>query len=722
MNSDLFLQWAPMAVSLFNTILPVWLGLTVLLNAEKRTLGIWMAGGGLLMGAFFFLSHTIILAQGGELYNPGVNFWWHAGWIPVILAPFAWYGVMLWYTGYWEEVGSPLNRRHRPWLILISTFTSILLLLLVFRNPLPSFSQVIRLELVASPSLAGIPMLILFYPLYILLCIGLSLDALLIPGPTLRVMGHLARQRARPWLVASSIILLLVSLLVGGVMLWVVLKAPSLFFGPQMGRAVSWLDLAIATLIAAAIVATGQAIVSYEVFTGKTLPRRGLMRYWQRALILAGGYSLIISFSLALDIQPIYSLLLGAGLMVIFYALLGWRAYIEREHLITSLRPFIESTHLYEQAQRLVAPAESPGAKDPFHALCKEVLGTRLAFLIPMGSMAPLFGAPLAYPDDQDPPPAKVPELFSQLASSQALCLPLEPLDYGGVSWAVPLWDERGLAGVLLLGEKQDNGLYTQEDLEFARLAGERLVGSQASAEMGRRLLALQRKQMVESQVVDRRARRLLHDEVLPRLHAALLALSASGIKPEREDLNPMTLLEEAHHDIADLIRDIPAASSPEVMKLGLIGALKSQVEGELKNAFDEVTLDIDPLAAQYEEKIPYLTAEALFYAAREVMRNAAKHAVPQSVGDPLRLHIAIEWREGFQIVVEDNGAGFTDPALKTDNGGQGQGLALHSTILAVLGGALSVENAPHAGTLVRMSLPAAHIGLDDSEGSDVSL
>ena len=31
-----YIDWAIMAVSLFNTILLVWLGLTVLLNAERR--------------------------------------------------------------------------------------------------------------------------------------------------------------------------------------------------------------------------------------------------------------------------------------------------------------------------------------------------------------------------------------------------------------------------------------------------------------------------------------------------------------------------------------------------------------------------------------------------------------------------------------------------------------------------------------------------------------
>src|SRR5439155_25530159 len=105
------------------------------------------------------------------------------------------------------------------------------------------------------------------------------------------------------------------------------------------------------------------------------------------------------------------------------------------------------------------------------------------------------------------------------------MCIALEPARYGDATWAVPLWSERGLIGVLLLGEKRNGGLYTQEEIEIARASGERLIDTQASAEMARRLMALQRQRLMESQVVDRRTRRMLHDDVLPRIHAAILAL-----------------------------------------------------------------------------------------------------------------------------------------------------------------------------------------------------
>ena len=121
------------------------------------------------------------------------------------------------------------------------------------------------------------------------------------------------------------------------------------------------------------------------------MPRGGLRRYWKRLLILAASYAAVVSASLALSIKPIYSLLLSTTLMIAFYALLTWRAYAERESFIDRLRPFVASQRLYDQ---ITAPPSiaSPelDAYPPFQALCADLLGTRCAYLIPLGPLAPL--------------------------------------------------------------------------------------------------------------------------------------------------------------------------------------------------------------------------------------------------------------------------------------------------------------------------------------------
>ena len=114
--------------------------------------------------------------------------------------------------------------------------------------------------------------------------------------------------------------------------------------------------------------------------------------------------------------------------------------------------------------------------------------------------------------------------------------------------------------GVLLLGEKRGRGLYTQEEIEIARASGERLIDSQAGAEMARRLMGLQRERLTESQVLDQRARRVLHDDVLPRLHAAMLTLGAPG---DESYTDTVEALADAHRQIADLLHEMPTVTAP---------------------------------------------------------------------------------------------------------------------------------------------------------------
>jgi signal transduction histidine kinase len=273
----------------------------------------------------------------------------------------------------------------------------------------------------------------------------------------------------------------------------------------------------------------------------------------------------------------------------------------------------------------------------------------------------------------------------------------------------VPLWSERGLIGVLLLGDKTDGGLYVQEEIEIARAGGERLIDALASAELAHRLLALQRQRLAESQVLDRRARRVLHDDVLPQVHAALLHLDGRAAPaPEA-----MRLLGAVHHDISDLLRDLPASPSPQVALLGLLPALRQLVEDEFAHTFDDVQWQVEPAAEQSAASLAPLAAEVFFYAAREAMRNAARYGRQPGSPAPLHLRLTLSCAGGgLTLVVEDNGPGLPietavpDPAA----GGAGQGLALHRTLLAVLGGTLAVASQPDAFTRVTLSLPPASL------------
>jgi signal transduction histidine kinase len=326
------------------------------------------------------------------------------------------------------------------------------------------------------------------------------------------------------------------------------------------------------------------------------------------------------------------------------------------------------------------------------------------ALLLPTGPLAALAGPPMSYPPGAilDPPPLG--DFRQKFSSPQTIGLPLDPPTNHGMAWAVPLWSERGLIGLLLLGEKSDGSFFTQEEIEIARSSGERLVDIQASAEMARRLMALQRQRLAESQVLDRRGRRMLHDDVLPRLHTALLALSsrpASGQDPGGDEA--IELLAQVHRQVSDLLREMPPATAPEVARLGLAGALRQVLDHELKDAFDEVTWQVSPEAGQRLPELPPLSAEVVFYAAREAMRNAALHARKPGASSPLHLSVSLDWPAVLQVTIQDDGAGLPGglPAASVSGSGNGQGLALHSTLMAVIGGSLALESVPGQYTRV---------------------
>jgi signal transduction histidine kinase len=705
------LDWLLIALSLFNTITMLWLGLTVLINAERRSWGTWAAGGGLLFGGVFFLGHSAVVGRVLGTFSNEMEFWWLLGWLVLPGAPYLWYLVMAWYSG---ALRSSL---HRVLVAAVGLLGILAIVSLLVGNPLPSYEEVLRngRGMVANGSWN----LALLYPLYSTCCIALALYALRRPAPSERFMGDQARQRARPWLVAASVVLLAVSLAVGGGAALFLELARLGSLPPinmlSLGGVIAF-DLLITFLIAVAVVLIGQAVVAYEIFTGGALPSGALARRWRRSLIFAAGYGLVVGWSMsgaAGPVEPIYQVLLGLLVSVVFVALLGWRSDAERERTVERLRPFVTSQHMYEQ---LLDPSQISNetlALAPFEAIASTLLGAERAYLLPLGPLEPLIGPGLALP-----PSYPLPLLNDQRPTFDpaTLCVPVAPTAYGGATWAVPLWGERGLIGVLLLGEKRNSGLYTREELEVARAASERLLDSQASAEIARRLVALQRRRLAESQVLDRRARRVLHDEILPQIHTTILQLADNPQSPDLSTSNawaglPISNLQSIHNQIANLLKELPAAPSTDVAMVGLLGALRGGV-AEFASSFDRIDWQIAPAAESIAQELSPLNAEVIFYAAREGVRNAARYGRGSEASRPLHLCIYLSAHQfQLELTIEDNGVGIdamrsngTTPARGM--GGSGRGLALHGTMMAIIGGTLSIESSPGQYTRMRLRVP----------------
>ncbi len=693
------LDWALVGVSVFNTILQLWLGLTVLLNAERRSWGVWVMGGGLLAGAAFFISHTAILGQ--ELFFSqnldGLDFWWKVGWIPVIIAPFAWYMVVLWYVGYWRDRDTRLHRRHRWWLLVALDMIVGLAFLMIFAHPIPSYAEIIQLNMSSTLIVNGVPILFTLFPIFMILCIALSIDALLRPEPADRLMGDLARGRARPWLLATAVVLLVVSVLVSLFIVQVFRTARTPEYIPlelSITR-IALFDLALESLVAVGTILLGQALVSYEVFTGKVLPRRGFVRQWYMVILLAAGYAAIIGFSLAIQLRPIYSLLLTALLMVIFYALYSWRSFLEREQFMVRLRPFVNSQDLMGQLLGREGETAS-NASALFQAVCRDVLDAGEAHLLPAGGLSPLVGEPLPYPFD-----AKLVDFpINTLTDSTMAIIPLEPEHYRGMQWAIPLWGERGKIGTLLLGTKNSGGLYTQEEIEIARAAGERIIDMMAGEQMARRLMMMQRGRLAENRVMDRRTRQALHDETLPTLHTTLLSLSSlpRDNPAVRDAIQSLTAV---HQQVADLIHSAHGIP-PSVNGTNDFGSLiQSTIQGEFAGEFNSIHWQIGDNLPTLEP----LAQEVIVGAVREMSRNAAIHGRGNKPERPLNLSVSVKYDDELIIIITDDGVGLTKQMASTTDlpSGSGGGLTLHSTMLAIIGGGLTVEPNPGGGTCVNI-------------------
>lgn len=702
------LDWALIAASLFNAVAQLWLGLTIILNAERRSWGTWLGGGGMILGALFFVGHTAVVGRVIGTFSDEMIGYWRLGWVVLVAAPYLWYLVMAWYAGV-------LRRRDQRVRLAIVSLIGLCALLLALRvDPLPSYGELLpppssSLAVIGAPALAR-----LVYPGFAALCILFALAALRTPAASDRFMGEQARLRARPWLVAASLVLLLIALAIGAGAAWfldVVVRG----FAPDFtARAVTFLiifDLLISLLIAAAVVLIGRAVVAYEIFTGKALPRGALARQWRRALILAAGYGITVGWSLSgagIPDQPIYQLLIATVVMTVFFALLGWRSTADREQTIVQLRPFVASQQLYAGLLRPDSvPDRVPDAS--FRAICADLLGVEAAYLVPLGSLAPLVGAPLAYPPGATPPDAA--DLAAELPVNAPLCLPIEAARYAGAEWAVPLLGERGLIGLLLLGPRRDGRVYTQEEIEVARAAGERLIDAQAGAELARRLVALQRRRLAESQILDRRTRRVLHDEVLPQIHATLLQIgpdseSSPGLQ------SAIANLQGAHRQISDLLHELPTAIGADLAGQGPLVALRRAVEADMGGAFDRIEWAFAPEAERAARRLDPIGAEVLYYAAREAARNAARHGRGADPQRPLHLRVSAACQPGdpphIILQVSDDGVGISPSQAPAELGGHG--LALHSTLLAIIGGSLSVAGQPGRSTQVTLTMPVPEV------------
>ncbi len=294
------------------------------------------------------------------------------------------------------------------------------------------------------------------------------------------------------------------------------------------------------------------------------------------------------------------------------------------------------------------------------------------------------------------------------------------------ICWVLPIYDERGLVAALYLGPREDGGAFTDEDMDLAQACGQRILDTLGDHEAMQAVAGLLRRRIVDVKLLGAQQRRVLHDEILPQMHLALLRLetlrSLPGVKPDypvslepselcrEQALNEaIDMISDAHRRLATMMRTTAPGAPHRLERDGMMHAIHTMLEQDFQHAFDEIDWCVsEETAALIDEVTPPAIAELIFAALQEALRNAARHARGTDVHRRLRITLSASYnREGpyLEVIVADDGIGITSASNATT--GTGGGLLTHSALLAIAGGSLTIKSSPGEGVTVKIVLPA---------------
>ena len=218
----------------------------------------------------------------------------------------------------------------------------------------------------------------------------------------------------------------------------------------------------------------------------------------------------------------------------------------------------------------------------------------------------------------------------------------------------------------------------------------QRLIREQAAMEARHALAAANRK-LIEAQEQERtRIARELHDNVSQRLALLMFELSAL---PENQ-----SKAVDLQAQVAEIAADVHALShNLHSSKLDVLG-FATAMEMLCKEVGEQYQVRVALHAHDVPTQLPAETALCLYRILQEALQNAAKHS---GVGDfDVRL-----WgtSDDMNLEVRDRGAGFDLEAAKRS---PGIGLVSMQQRIQLVCGELSIESAPHRGTMIHARVP----------------
>jgi signal transduction histidine kinase len=261
-----------------------------------------------------------------------------------------------------------------------------------------------------------------------------------------------------------------------------------------------------------------------------------------------------------------------------------------------------------------------------------------------------------------------------------------------GVRWAVgvPIIVDGALWGVMTTGSREAEPVTGGLEDRLAKFT-ELLATAIANAESRAELDSSRARIVATADATRRRIERDLHDGAQQRLVSLALEVRAvqASVPPDLGELRAeLSRVAAGHADVLDELREIAQGIHPAVLADGGLGpALKTLARRS------PVPVELD---ARVEGRLPEPVEVAAFYVVSEALANVAKYACASVV------QVAVATRDGvLRVSVRDDGLGGADPAI-------GSGLLGLKDRAEAIGGTISLDSPPGAGTSLFVELPLA--------------
>ncbi|HEX6399951.1 MAG TPA: histidine kinase [Actinomycetota bacterium] len=268
-----------------------------------------------------------------------------------------------------------------------------------------------------------------------------------------------------------------------------------------------------------------------------------------------------------------------------------------------------------------------------------------------------------------------------------------------GATASIPMTHRGELLGAIALDVPASDPLTPEQErllAELATQAGLALRNVALTADLRRQLeeLGRSRKRLVTAQdEARRRIERNLHDGAQQQLVAIGVRLRLADQMIDRDPAKAHEMLAEVQtesQEAIDALRDLARGIYPPILAdRGLVAALESQARKS------HVPVEIH---GEGLERFSQEAEAAAYFCVLEALQNVAKYAGAS------RAIVSLEQEGGWiRFAVSDDGAGF-DPSTEA----RGSGLQNMEDRLAALGGDLTLDSSPGAGTTVIGRIPTS--------------